>query len=69
MENVIWSTFLLLGIRYRSVCFKNLDVFPRAHLARGPQRSSQVGSGDPLVLGYTTQPSANILIFIIADAL
>ena len=25
--------------------------------------SCQVGSGDPLVLGYTTQPSANILIF------
>ena len=31
--------------------------------------SYQVGSGDPLVLGYTTQPSANILIFIIAHVL
>ena len=44
-------------------------VFPRPlgspeptwHSALGA--SCQVGSGDPLVLGYTTQPSANILIF------
>ena len=31
--------------------------------------SCQVGSGDPLVLGYTTQPSASILIFIIVHDL
>ena len=34
---------------------------PTWHEARSA--SCQVGSGDPLVLGYTTQPSANILIF------
>ena len=32
-------------------------------LVLGYSASCQVGSGDPLVLGYTTPPSANILIF------
>ena len=44
-------------------------VYPRPRGSAEPtlnsalRASCQVGSGDPLVLGYTTQPSANILIF------
>ena len=50
-------------------------VYPRTSGSREPTwheaRSAecQVGSRDPRGLGYTTQPSANILIFIIAHAL
>ena len=50
-------------------------VYPRSSRSREPTwheaRSTecQVGSRDPRGLGYTTQPSANILIFIIAHAL
>ena len=40
---------------------------PTWHEARSAE--CQVGSGDPRGLGYTTQPSANILIFIIAHVL
>ena len=39
-------------------------TWPAARSAEG-----QVGSGDPRRLGYTTQPLASILIFIIAHAL
>ena len=34
-----------------------------------PRPSGWPEPWDPLVLGYTTQPAANILIFIIAHAL
>ena len=40
---------------------------PTWHEARSAEY--QVGSGDPRGLEYTTQPSANILIFIIAHVL
>ena len=40
---------------------------PTWHEARSAE--CQVGSGDPRGLGSTTQPSANILIFIIAHVL
>ena len=39
-------------------------TWPEARSAEG-----QVDSGDPRGLGYTTQPFANILIFIIAHVL
>ena len=40
-----------------------------SYLGLGLGASDQVGSGDPRGLGYTTQSSENILIFIIARAL